>query len=139
MARRKRKAAATETASPQPHMRRSLRARLFDGEEVVLVVRPSRVARIPLYIVTLGLYTFWRRRDESVLTDQRILLGKGIIRRDERSIGLHRVQDVSVAHRGFYSYADVTIDERGRAAVKRIGPITPNASRRFTREILRRR
>ena len=87
----------------------------------------------------LGLYGIWRKRDESILTDQRILLGKGVIRRDERSIGLHRVQDVSVAHRAFYSYADITIDERGRPAVKRIGPITPNAARRFSREILRRR
>jgi len=120
-------------------MRRSLQARLFDGEEVVVVVRPSRVARIPRYILTLGLYGIWRKRDESILTDQRILLGKCLIRRDERSIGLHRVQDVSVAHRAFYSYADITIDERGRPAVKRIGPITPNAARRFSREILRRR
>jgi hypothetical protein len=120
-------------------MRRSLRARLFDGEAVLLVVRPSRVARIPRYIVTLGLYGLWRRRDESVLTDQRILLSRGVVRRDERSIALHRVQDVSVAHRAFYSYADITIDERGRSAVKRIGPITPNAARRFSRELLRRR
>ena len=134
--RRRKKAAA---ASPQPRMRRSLQARLFDGEEVVVVVRPSRVARIPRYILTLGLYGIWRKRDESILTDQRILLGKGVIRHDERSIGLHRVQDVSVAHRAFYSYADITIDERGRPAVKRIGPITPDASRRFSREILRRR
>src|SRR5436190_11326693 len=116
-------------------MRRSLQARLFDDEEVVLIVRPSRLARIPQYILTLGLYGLWRRRDESVLTDQRILLGKGIVRRDERSIGLHRIQDVSVARRAFYSFADLTIEERGRSAVRRIGPITPNAARRFTREI----
>ena len=134
--RRRKKAAAP---SSPPRMRRSLHARLFDDEQVLVVVRPSRVARIPRYIVTLGLYGIWRKRDESILTDQRILLGKGVVRRDERSIGLHRVQDVSVAHRAFYSYADITIDERGRPAVKRIGPITPNAARRFSREILRHR
>jgi hypothetical protein len=120
-------------------MRRSLQARLFPDEEIVLVVRPSRLAKIPQYVVTLGLYGFWRRRDESVLTDQRILFGKGIVRRDERSIGLHRVHDVSVARRAYFSYADVTIDDRGRHVVKRIGPIPPNAARRFSREILQRR
>ena len=65
-----------------------------------MVVRPSRLARLPRYVVTLGLYGFWRKRDESVLTDQRILLGKGIIRRDERSIPLGRVDDVSVVRQG---------------------------------------
>ena len=134
---RRRKAAAT-ASTPQPRMRR-LQSRLFDGEDVILVVRPSRLARLPHYILTLGLYGFWRRRDESVLTDQRILLGKGIVRRDERSIGLHRVHDVSVARRALYSYADVTIDDRGRLSVKRIGPIKPNAARQFAREILHRR
>jgi hypothetical protein len=117
---------------------RALRARLFDDEEVVVVVRPSRLARLPRYVVTLGLYGLWRKRDETVLTDQRILLGKGIVRRHERSIPLERVNDVAVARRAVYSFSDLTIDEHGRPSVRRIGPMTQGSARRFSKEILRR-
>jgi len=49
------------------------------------------------------------------------------------------VQDVSVARRALFSYADLTIDHRGRPAAMRIGPMAPSMARRFSREILRRR
>jgi hypothetical protein len=123
----------------RPPVDRSLRAQLFDDEEVVMVARPGRLASLPKYLATLGLYALWRKRDTSVLTDQRILLGKGILRRDERSIPLGQVDDVTIARRGFYSYADLTVVDRGRGMVRRIGPMTPRSAHRFAREILRRR
>lgn len=137
MRRRARRRAAAATR-PSPRLGRALRARLFDDEEVVVVVRPSRFARLPFYVLTFGLYGLWRKRDETVLTDQRILLGKGIVRRDERSISLGRVDDVSVARRAHYSFADLTIQDRGHPFVKRVGPISPRSARLFSREILRR-
>ena len=69
---------------------RSLRTHIFDGEEVVLVAHPGRLATLPRIVLTLGLYSFWRKRDTSALTDQRILLGTGILGRRERSIPLAR-------------------------------------------------
>lgn len=117
---------------------RSLRAQLFDDEQVVIVARPGRMAMLPRYVATLGLYAFWRKRDTSVVTDQRVLFGKGIFRRDERSIPLDLVDDVRYARRGAYSYADLVVDERGRREVRRIGPMAPRLAHRFGKEILRR-
>ena len=80
-----------------------------------MVARPGRLATLPKLVLTLGLYSFWRRRDTSVLTDQRILLGTGIVRRRERSIPLAVIDDVTFARRGINSYADVTFRD-GRSS-----------------------
>lgn len=103
-----------------------------------MVARPGRLATLPKYVATLGLYALWRKRDTSVVTDQRVLLGRGILRRDERSIPLDFVDDVTFARRGIYSYADLAVQERGGNTVRRIGPMTPRAAHRFAKEILRR-
>ena len=117
---------------------RSLREQLFDDEEVVLVARPGRLATLPKLILTLGLYGFWRRRDTAVLTDHRILLGAGILRRRERSIPLAVIEDVSFTRSGLNSYADVMFHDGHRSALRRIGPMAPRHARRLTRETLRR-
>ena len=137
--REKKKAKAEDEAAPRPSGERSLRTRLFDDEAVVIVARPGRLATLPRYLLTLGLYGAWRKRDTSALTDQRVLLGKGIVRRDERSIPLGNVEDVAVARRGLYSYVDLTILHRGRPTLQRVGPMPPRAARRFAREVQRRR
>jgi hypothetical protein len=136
---RSREARRSEKRSgKRPPVERSLRAQLFDDEEVLVVARPGRLATFPRYLLTLGLYGLWRKRDTSTVTDRRILLGKGIVRRDERSIPLRHVDDVTVARRGVYSYADLRVENRGVASVKRVGPMTTGAAHRFAREILRR-
>jgi Bacterial PH domain len=127
-----------EQAKRHAHVDRSMRANIFDGEEVVLVAHPGRLATLPKLVLTLGLYTFWRRRDTSVLTNQRILLGTGILGRRERSIPLAVIDDVAFTRRGVNSYADVTFHDRRSAAVRRIGPLTSRTAHRFTRETLRR-
>ena len=119
--------------------RRTLEDVLFDGEEVLVVARPGRLASFPKYVVTLGTYGLWRKRNTSAVTDQRILLGKGVIRRDESSIPLSHVDDVAIARRGLYSYADLTTERKGRATFTRVGPLSPRAARRFAREILQHR
>ena len=102
-----------------------------------MVTRPGRLASFPKYLATLGLYGFWRKRDTSAITDQRVLLANGIVSRDERSIPLSNVDDVSVARRGLYSYVNLTISQRGSTVAQRVGPMPPRAARRFAREILR--
>jgi len=117
---------------------RSLRSQLFDGEQVVLVARPGRIATLPKLVATLGMYSFWRRRDSSVLTDERVLLGKGFLRRSERSIPLAAIDDVAFARSGLNSYADVSFHGQRTHGVKRIGPMSPRTAHRFAREMLRR-
>ena len=131
-----RKTAEGSEVAPRPD--RAVRGQLFDDENVVMVTRPGRLATFPRYLMTLGLYGFWRKRDTSAVTDQRVLLSHGIVRRDERSIPLSHVDDVSVARRGLYSYVNLDIHQRGSTVVERVGPMPPRAARRFAREILRR-
>lgn len=104
-----------------------------------MVARPGRLATFPRYLLTLGLYGIWRKRDTSAVTDQRVLLGRGVFRRDERSIPLSNIDDVIVARRGLYSYVDLTIAQRGRPEFQRVGPLSPRSARRFAREVLRQR
>ncbi|MFL6205775.1 MAG: PH domain-containing protein [Acidimicrobiales bacterium] len=133
---RRRKAAEVPVAKGAS-TERSLRGRLFDDEDLLMLTRPGRMASFPKYVATLGLYGFWRKRDTSAVTDQRVLLAHGIVRRDERSIPLSNVDDVSVARRGLYSHVDLTITQRGSRVTQRVGPLSPGAARRFAREILR--
>jgi hypothetical protein len=117
---------------------RSLRAQLFEGEQVLLVARPGRFATLPKFVLSLGLYAFWRRRDSSVLTNERVLLGKGLWSRNERSILLSRIEDVGYARSGLNSYVHVTVHGPRSTDVERIGPMSPMNAHRFARETLRR-
>lgn len=123
------------------HKRREKRVAdtlLFPDESVVISATPGRLSTIPKYIVTLGLYEFWRRRNTAVITDQRILFGSGIISRSEKSISLAKVLDVGFSRRGLNSYADVTVTDSGQRKHRFVGPMSGKAARGFVREIIRR-
>lgn len=108
---------------------------LEPGEEFITVERPSRMLVIPKYLLTLGLYGIWRKRHVSAVTNQRLLLGQGIFRRDERSIPLRRIQDVSFSRRGLSSYSDVVVGHRRGAELVRIGPLSASRARNITAKI----
>ena len=137
VARRRKRKDTEEAASTASSKERTLRGRLFDDEDLLMITRPGRLASFPKYLATLGLYGLWRKRDTSAVTDQRVLLANGIISRDERSIPLDHVDDVSVARRGLYSYVNLTITQRGSTVAQRVGPMPTRTARRFAREILR--
>ena len=65
------------------------------GETIVMVVRPSRALSLGKYLYTLGLYGIWRKRHIYVLTDDRLMTGKGVVNRTETSIPLNRVEEVA--------------------------------------------
>jgi hypothetical protein len=109
------------------------------GETVLLVARPSIAAVWYRYVITLGFYGFWRRQDLSVLTDRRVLVGKGIVRRTERSIPLHDINDAVYQRKLFFAYAEISSTVRGRNQVVRVGPLSARQARRFTQEIQGRR
>ncbi len=45
---------------------------LADGESIIFACRPAKLPRFALYLVTLGLYEFWRRVSFYAVTDRRV-------------------------------------------------------------------
>lgn len=111
---------------------------LHKGESVVVVARPSRLARVPRYLVTLGLYGLWRKRNTSIVTDRRMLLGRGVLNRKEQSIPIGRIDDVSYVRRWMSCYSDVIVDTKRGQEMVRVGPLTCGKARRFTSELQER-
>jgi PH (Pleckstrin Homology) domain-containing protein len=105
---------------------------LEPDEEVLLLERPSRMIRLPKYVLTLGIYGLWRNRDIAAVTDRRLIFGRGIVRRHERSIPLGRVQDVTFLRRGLSSYANVVVTGRRGTEAVRIGPTSARRARTIT-------
>jgi hypothetical protein len=104
---------------------------LMAGESVHDVEHPSRFIRFPRYLLTLGLYGLWRKRDTSVVTNRRLLIGKGIMNRKERSIPMGRVRDANYGRKWFSSYAEVVVEgHRGRETLK-VGPMSAKHAHRF--------
>jgi membrane protein YdbS with pleckstrin-like domain len=68
--------------------------RLHPNERIVLDLMPSPFWTVGLYIFTLGLWEFWRRRHHFVVTNERVIVVKGVLNRSEQSAPLARVQDV---------------------------------------------
>jgi hypothetical protein len=104
-------------------------------ETVVLVARPSRAAVWYRYLITLGFYGFWRRQDISVLTDRRLVIGKGVLRRSERSIPLPNINDAVYVRKLFFAYCEISAMVRGSDSVFQIGPLSIRQARRFTQEV----
>lgn len=65
-------------------------------EPIVASCRPAKVPRWIFYLVTLGLYEFWRRATVYAVTDRRIIVRKGIVTRTEGSLPLFYVQDATL-------------------------------------------
>jgi hypothetical protein len=108
------------------------------GETVLLVARPAIGAVWPKYVLTLGLYGLWRRQNTTVLTDRRVLVGKGIFSRREQTLPITRINDATYVRRGLFAYCEIASTYRGRSHVLRIGPFSSRKARQFTDEILSR-
>jgi hypothetical protein len=106
------------------------------GESVVAVVRPARGVQWPKYLYTLGLYGIWRKRHMFVLTDRRVIIGRGVFVRTERSIPLDRVEDAVYRRRGLAAYCDLLCTNGGGRPVEHVGPLWPLRARLFTTELL---
>jgi Bacterial PH domain len=109
---------------------------LGTDESVLLVARPSLLVTWPKYVFTLGLYSAWRRRNTAVVTNQRILVNKGLFARSERSIPFDRILDATFLRKGYAGYTNV---HTGPNRIERIGPLKPSKARRFVSEILSHR
>jgi uncharacterized membrane protein YdbT with pleckstrin-like domain len=49
-----------------------------------------------MYFWTLGLYSFWRRATHFAITDQRVIMAKGIVSKSQKTLPLDMVQDATV-------------------------------------------
>jgi len=67
-------------------------------------------------VFTVGLYFFWWRSNVLELTDRRVVLRTGVLSRNERSVPLAKVQDVTVS-RGpigrLFGFGDLRIESAG--------------------------
>jgi Bacterial PH domain len=108
------------------------------GESILMVSRPTILVVWPKYVLTLGLYGLWRKRNVSVLTDRRVLVGKGVFSRREHSIPIKEISDVAYVRRGLSAYCEVASMFRGRDRVERLGPLSSRQARRLTDEITAR-
>jgi hypothetical protein len=108
---------------------------LEPDEDVIIVEHPSRMLKLPKYLISLGFYGIWRKRDVAAVTNRRVILGRGVFHRDERSIPLARVHDASFVRRGLASYSDVEVIGRRGTDVIRIGPLGARRARAITAKI----
>jgi len=95
--------------------------RLQEGERITLATRPDVLITWPFYLMTLGLYSFWRKRTAYVLTDRRLIARKGIINKSERSLPIVKVQDASVRSQLWQGFLLIST-AGGTAGQERLGP-----------------
>ena len=72
-------------------------------------------------IFTLGLYFLWWQAKQLVVTNRRVIYRSGLIGKQERSIPLSRVQDVSIKYSvmgRFLRYGDVRVESAGGGATE---------------------
>lgn len=110
--------------------------RLLSGEEIVLDLKLSAWWTLGLYIVTLGLWTFWRKRHRILVTTQRLIVIKGIINKSEAVIPLERIQDVRLKTSPFFG-GQVVLSSAGGGllGVQRISQLTRADARELAHEL----
>ena len=122
------------TTTSQPKIKGvSLRA----GESVEVIGHPALSAVWYKYLLTLGLYNIWRRRNLAILTDRRVFLAKGVWSRREQSIPLSHIEDSAFVRRGTVAYCEVTSRGNGdsRPRLTKVGPLRWSIARHFARGI----
>ncbi len=123
------------TQAEQDKWKRPRGLTLRGGESIVMVVRPSRALSFGKYLYTLGLYGIWRKRQVYVLTDERLMTGKGVVNRTETSIPINRIDEVGFVRRGLGSYCQIVLTAHGRRRLELVGPLLAKDARRMAGEI----
>ena len=108
---------------------------LQPGEVVVIEKRPSPVAWPLLwYLCTLGFSEIWRRRRRFIITGQRVIVARGLIRRSIRFVPLDRVQDVTMANILWRAAVQLS-SAGGPSGVERLHPLRTRDARALVSEL----
>ena len=108
---------------------------MMPNESVLVVGRPSVAAVWPKYLLTLGLYGFWHRRRVAVLTSERVMLGQGVLSRQERTIPIRSISEAVYSRRGVAAFCDITSSNRWSHYRTKVGPLPTRTARRFAYEL----
>ena len=108
---------------------------LQPGEKVIAVGRPALAAVWFRYIMTLGYYAFWHRRRVAVLTNKRIMLGRGLFSRQERSIPLRQISEAMYTRKGLAGYCHIRVQNDLSHRYTTIGPLPSRTAHRFATEM----
>jgi membrane protein YdbS with pleckstrin-like domain len=90
------------------------------------------------FALSLGLYAIWRQATWFTVTDQRVIVSKGILTRTQRSIPIDMVQDATVTTQLGVGTVVVTA-AGGRASALRIGPVASSVAHEMADAILAQR
>ncbi len=105
------------------------------GEEVVRELRPSPLRGVPfLYLFTLGLYEVWRRRARYILTNQRVIVSKGVVNRTMRFLPLDRVQDATIKNQLWLASVHLS-SAGGVKGVEQLYGLRTRAAREFVQDL----
>lgn len=102
---------------------------------MAVVARPARALSIPKYLGTLGLYGIWRKRHTYVVTNQRLLIGRGVVNRREWTIPIRRIEGVSFARRGAGAFCEIEARTSQGRETDAVGPLSSRAARRMVAAI----
>ena len=73
------------------------------------------------FCCTLGLYGPWWRAKTLIITDQRVIMRKGVFSKDDRNVQLSRIQDIAIK-RSFLGrilgYGNIRIETAGSGATE---------------------
>jgi membrane protein YdbS with pleckstrin-like domain len=113
--------------------RRASQPDLRPGEEVELSVRPRKV--VWRYLVSLGLWELERRATRFSVTDQRLLIQEGLVRRVVCAVPLGSVRRVVTRTGPWEGYVMVQTGAGKDALDRPIGPLRTPVARRFAAAI----
>jgi membrane protein YdbS with pleckstrin-like domain len=109
--------------------------RLNPGEQIIFTAHPGGWTLIYAYVLTLGLYAFWRPAKHFTVTDQRVILSKGWVTRTTRFVPIHMVQDAK--ERIALGVGSVTISSAGGPlSIETFGPMRAADARDMVTVIL---
>jgi hypothetical protein len=105
------------------------------GETVLFRTRPRRA--LWRNVSTLGLWELTRRTTLFAVTDRRVIVDHGIVRRTTRSIPLSGIVDVSVVAGPWQGIVEIAEQGGGFARSQRIGPLRSPVARGFASALAR--
>lgn len=108
---------------------------LHDGETIVSDMLLSKWWTLSRYIVTFGFWGMWRKRHRFILTNQRLILTKGIVKRSEEVVPLSRIQDATLSRSPFSGGLIKLSSAGGALGFEKIGPLTQGDAKVFSHHL----